>query len=267
MPESSLEGSIYALPIRRPAPDTKQVGRQIEKPLQLLSAGLQRVVYSFVVACGAKKQFQGRHHPLAQALHHRLRQVGGHEQRADLGCTVVQRNCEMALVGRNHLKLQLGKRQPQHLSQPVGGLIQGRAQVARVQHQPGQLGREVGLLAALVGVRGARSGHIRQRADQQRNDEEGTKYHPVSGLPRGEAPVWRDMEPVEGQGADDRRRRRQPEPPSNRYHHDAEQIDHAQGVRGGHLLERIQQQGLRHNEHHGDHEPQSDRRGRRAQQQ
>src|ERR1700681_3676385 len=107
MPESSLEGSIYALPMREPAPDTKQVGRQVEKPLQLLSAALQRVVYFFVVACRAKQQLQGRHHPLAQALLHRLRQVGGQQQRADLGCTVAQRNREMALLGRNRLKLQL----------------------------------------------------------------------------------------------------------------------------------------------------------------
>src|ERR1700730_18767050 len=95
LPESSLEGSIYALPMRGPAPDTKQVGRQIEKLLQLLSAALQRVVYFFVVACRAKQQFQGRHHPLAQALLPRLRQGGGHEQRADFGCTVVQRKCRM----------------------------------------------------------------------------------------------------------------------------------------------------------------------------
>src|SRR3977135_2295022 len=95
MPESSLERSIYALPMCGPAPDTKQVRRQIEKPLQLPSAGLQRVCYFFVAACRAKKQFQGRHHPLAEAPLHRRRQVGGHEQRADLGCTVAQWNCGM----------------------------------------------------------------------------------------------------------------------------------------------------------------------------
>ena len=72
---------------------------------------------------------------------------------------------------------------------------------AAAQQQPRQLGRQVGLAAALVGLQRPAARDLRERAGARGGDEEDRQRDPVLAVGDREAPGRRDVEEVEDQRA------------------------------------------------------------------
>ena len=133
-------------------------------------------------------------------------------------------------------------REAQRLGEPRADARQRLLQPPAAQQQPRHLGRQVGLLAALVGLQRALAGDLGQRARADGGEEEDASADPV--LPRRdrEAPGGRDVEEVERERADDGGRQRQPRAPDRRHDQHDEQVDDAERQHGRDVVERVDQQ-------------------------
>ena len=89
---------------------------------------------------------------------------GGHEQRAE----PAERDGRVALVALDALEHDGGRVDPQRVGDPLGGRRQRRARLGRAEQQPRQLGGQVGLAPALLGLLGALASQLGQARGDRR---------------------------------------------------------------------------------------------------
>ena len=102
--------------------------------------------------------------------------------------------------------------EPERLRDPLRGGGERAGQVGRAEQDARELGGEVGLAAALLGLRGAHARRLGDARGDHRRDEEDRERDPVLRLVDREAAGRLDVEEVEGERADDARAR----PPARR---------------------------------------------------
>ena len=199
----------------------------------------------------AEDRLERRHHALAQALEDvRARRPAGTSSVPRRG--VAQRQGDAALVALDGAQLDRGRRQLERVGQALGDGGQGLVEARAAQQQPRHLGRQVGLLAALLGLARAHARALGQRAGHQRGDEEDAERDPVLALGDREAARRRDVEEVEGQRAGQRRGGAQPAAPDRGDEQHGDEVDDAERDDRGDLGQRVDQRGGRRHRERGD---------------
>ena len=117
------------------------------------------------------------------------------------------------------------------------------------------LQRPVGLLAAPLGLGGAGAGELGQGAAGHGDDREDEQGDEVVVGGDVETAQRRQVEPVEGGGAEQRRQQPQPQPPDGRDQQHAGDVDDAERDRRGDFLQRVDEQRRRGDDGEGRKQP------------
>jgi hypothetical protein len=203
-----------------------------------------------------EQRLELRHCPLLRAPEHVLRQAGGQEQRADLHGVLAQGERDPAIVALDGTQLDRRRRETQRAREALRGDGEDGRQVLPAEQQPRELRGEVGLPAALLGLLGAVTRRLRERARDERDDAEHREGHPVLRLGDREAARRRQVEPVEGEPPEDRGDGAEDRPPADRHQEDRDEVDHDERRDGRDLLQREEDQGGERDAHDRGDEPQ-----------
>ena len=177
------------------------------------------------------------------APQHGLRRAGGQHERADLARALAQREDDAALAGVDRAQLDRGAGEPERLREPRADRRQRLLQPPAAQQQPRHLGRQVGLLAALVGLRARACGRARPASSPRRRRGRrrpgATQFSPVAIVKRPVGGMWKKLN---ASALATRGRQRQPRAPDRRHHQHDEQVDDAEREHRRDVVERVDQQ-------------------------
>ena len=164
---------------------------------------------------GGEQRLQRRHDPLGDALAILRGDGRGQRQRADLLAPSL-RSAERgpALVAGDHAELDRRRGRADRRGEALRRDRERRVEVGPAEQDAGELGREVGLAAAAVGLDRARAREVGDHAARRGDDDERSQREPVAVVGERQAPDRRQVEEVERGRARERRERGRDRTPS-----------------------------------------------------
>ena len=127
---------------------------------------------------------RGREERLERGLDRLARASGGerHEQRAEPAVAVGERDRGRALVVADRLEHEPARGEAERLRDPLRGRRERAGEVGRAEQDAGELGGEVGLAPALLGLLRPVPGRLGEARGRGRDDQEHDERDPVLRL-------------------------------------------------------------------------------------
>ncbi len=214
---------------------------------------------------GGEDRAERRRDPVAGPREVRGVERRGQLERADTCAGGIERERDRAGARRRGLEPD---RRPLGAERGGQHRRRGLERVAKplgAEQQPRQLAREIGLAPALLELAGTGAGQLRDEPDRRGDRDERREPDPVASVGEREAPDRRQVEEVEGGGAEDRRADAEAEAPEDRDDDDREQVHDPERLDRGRVLEGVHEQRRQRDGAERDRDPERAGRTLRAQ--